>query len=231
MTIAKVQEVSSYTASGGSANKTITITAPTAGNTLILWVYNDGGTGDPTAVSGGGVTWTKTANFGRLSLWTGPNSSGSGTTITVTVANTYSRSDCNVTEWSGMPATLTADGGSNGTSSNPNNVTPSVTPTGTPVLLLAAAYASAPYSAGPTGGFTALTMPNATRAKWAYQIADPASGSYQCGWTNSAGYSTATVGLYAFDGASSGASGVARLVNGGRLINGGMLLGNGGLIR
>lgn len=204
MAIAKVQEVSSYTASGGSTGKTLTISTPGAGNTLAIWGGNIDGA-SISSISGGGVTWTRQATFNGIELWTGPNSSGSGTTITVTVSNTYARFNVNFTEWSGMPSTLTADGGSNASTSNPSNTTPSVTPTGSPVLLLAGIITStAGWSAGPTGGFTNLPVTGGSaRIKFAYQIAGPASGSYQAGWTNVVSYGSTNAGLYGFDGTSS----------------------------
>ncbi len=209
MAITKVQEASSHTASGGGTSKTITISTPGAGNTLVLMLCNNNSSGDMVSVSGGGVTWARQATFGAQEIWLGPNSSGSGTTITLTVPNAYERWNANVTEWSGMPSTVTADGGSNGSTSNPANVTPSVTPTVSPILFLASIQtASGGFSAGPSGGFTDLPVTSGNaKSKFAYQIADPASGAYQCGWTNVAGYGTSTAGLYAFAGSAGGGGG------------------------
>lgn len=212
MAITKVQEVFSYLTSGGSVNKTFTIAAPAAGSSLFLFTQSVSGE-LIVGVSGGGVTWTQIAVITAASgasgeLWAGANSSGSGTTITVTTTNVYSgRIDAGFSEYAGMPATLTADGGSNATTNNPNNVTPSVTPTaGTPTLLLAADLTyNHTVSAGPTGGFTALsTTGGSGYAYYAYQIVASASGAYQAGWTNSAGYSASRAGLYAFSGSGGG---------------------------
>lgn len=219
MSIALVQQVFSYTASGGPVGKTITIAAPAAGNSLFLLVQNLNANAI-VSVSGGGVTWAKIDSWANATgstgeLWAGANSSGSGTTITVTVTGTYAgRVDCNVSEWSGMPATLTADGGSSASTANPGNVTPSVTPTaGQPVLLLAnnVTYTRT-TTAGPTGGFTAMNVAGGSGyANFAYQIVASASGSYQCGWTASAAYANSYAGLYAFDGSAGGGGSVGSL--------------------
>lgn len=218
MSIALVQQKFSYTASGGSSSKVITLdSAPTAGSTLVLMIKNDAGQ-TVTSVSGGGVTWARHTTLTssvptKTEIWLGPNSSGSGTAITVVVSNTYQRYSASVSEWSGMPTTTTADGGSAADSANPSPTTPSVSPTGgTPVLLLAVAVGVSGRSltAGPTGGFTALDVtggpPTADRSL-AYQIVASASGSYQAGWTNSAGYGNTMAGLYAFTGDTGGGGG------------------------
>ena len=209
MAIAKVQEVFRYTTAGGGTS--VTIATPTAGNTLALWIQNINGA-TVSSITGGGVTWAlqaawSNAGGARTELWLGPNSSGSGTTISVSVSNFYARYDINITEWSGMPATITADGGSNTTTNNPNNLSPAITPTaGKPVLLLASdATFNQGISAGPSGGFTALnTVGGSSYGNFAYQIVGSASGSYQCGWTSTGSYGTAAAGLYAFDGATGG---------------------------
>lgn len=217
MAITLVQQVFSYATTGGTLNKTVTIATPGSGNTLVLMAQTV--TDNPiTAVTGGGVTWTKVASWQNAAvaggeIWIGPNSSGSGTTITVTRTNLYGgRHDLNVSEWSGMPTTATADGGSNAVTNNPDNVTPSVTPTaGLPVLLLAnnVVYTRT-VTAGPSGGFTAFNVAGGSGyANFAYQVVAAASGSYQCGWTASAAYATSTAGLYAFDGTAGGGAPVA----------------------
>lgn len=202
MSIALVQQATVYSPSGGGNPKSLTISTPGAGNTLMVFTRDVNGSGHPTAVSGGGVTWSLIATFGKYDLWMGENSSGSGTTISVTVPNTYARYDITFAEWSGMPTSLTADGGSHGVTTNPNVSTPSVTPSGTPVLLLAAVDTG--ISVGPSGGFTTLI---GSQGSYAYQVADPASGSYQCTWTAFAGYGSEEAGLYAFDGSSGGGGG------------------------
>jgi len=217
MAIAKVQEVFSYSASGGSADKTVTIATPGAGNTLVLLTNSTNGA-TVSSVSGGGVTWeyvvTSTNAAGdKVELWIGPNSSGSGTTITVTVSNTYARFDLSVTEWSGMPTTSVEDGGSEADTTSPDITTPSITPTaGQAVLLLAFANVyTTTVSAGPTGGFTAIpTTGGSGFGDFAYQIVESASGSYQAGWTTAAGYGTRRAGLFAFDGEEAGGAAVGR---------------------
>ncbi len=213
MSIALAHQTFAKTVSGGSATKTITIPTPAAGNTLVLMSQAVGGQ-TIVSVSGGGVTWSNVAVLTQLSgasgeIWIGANSSGSGTTISVTVSATYSNFDVSISEWSGMPATLTADGGSQASTANPTNVTPSVTPTaGKAVLLLATIVSyTGTETAGPSGGFTALDTTGGTGyAYFAYQVVASASGNYQCGWTASRSYSSAPAGLYAFDGSSGGAS-------------------------
>jgi hypothetical protein len=212
MSIALVQQVPTYTAFGGSADKTITITVPSAGNALRLQL---GCSSSQTinSVSGGGVTWSQVATQSELTggikteIWAGDNSSGSGTTITINVSNTYSRVDAVFTEWSGMPTTPVADGGPTGnTGRSVTASTASITPTaGKEVLILATAQGSgAVTNAGPTGGFTALTLAgsNSGLVGFAYQIVGSASGSYSTSWTVAHSYDYWATLIAGWDGAA-----------------------------
>jgi hypothetical protein len=220
MSIALVHETSLKLPNGGSATKTITIPATTAGNALRLLLASIG-TAGVLSVSGGGVTWTKlssTASGGGsiIELWGGDNSSGGSTSVSATFASAYPGANIivKVSEWSSMPTTAVPDGGpstaaSSATPASPS--TPSVTPTaGKNVLLLAALQAyTQTVTAGPTGGFTGLTIPtgDAGNSRFAYQLVASASGSYAAGWTCSASYGGRALLIAGWDGTTGGGGG------------------------
>jgi hypothetical protein len=213
--IAKVQEVSGLLTNGGGTTKTVTIAAPAAGNALRLWVGSVTGA-TISSVSGGGVTWSLVnasvdTSGARLELWAGENSSGSGTTISVVMSTSY-QGTCpyNLTEWSGMPTTAVVDGGP--TTAAPTTAaigTASITPSaGNPVLIFAGAQVyTQSVTAGPTGGFTALSTASNVTMAFAYQIVPAASGSYAAGWTKSASYGQCTTLIVGWDGATGGGGG------------------------
>jgi hypothetical protein len=217
MSIALVQEVSSYTANGGPAGKTITIAAPGAGNALRLMLRRVP-TLSISSVTGGGVTWTQLASVTNSNssmateLWGGDNSSGSGTTITVTVSDTYGgRVDVNVSEWSGMPATRSpSPAPSTNTGTSATLTTSSVTPTASnEVLLLAVGVATnGTVTNTPSGGFTALSRAGVTTFEgFGYRIVPAASGSYSTTWANSVAYWPWATIIAGWDGAGGGGGG------------------------
>jgi len=205
--IALVNQTVARTASGGTP-KTITIPAPTNGNALRL-LFHSINNATITSVSSTGATWTKFAGISnttpaRIELWGADNVTSAGTTVNLVISNVYAVCDVNITEWSGMPATGVPDGGSTNSGTGASVSTPSVTPAaGNPVLLMAATtvYTNT-ITAGPTGGFSALTKPSGAHAglAWAYQLVTSASGSYSCGWTANAGYARYATIVQAWDG-------------------------------
>lgn len=200
MAIALVQEAFSMAYSGS-----ISISTPAAGSTLLMLHFTTGA--GISAVSGGGVTWSFIGSGSGLSFWAGANSTGSGSTVSVTKANYYGANEYWVSEFSGMATTLTLDASGEQSGTNPTNQTPSVTPTAGQAMLLIAASSSYPYGVGNVsgGGFTAFGRSGASgNATCAYQIADPTSGSYQCSWSAFNGYGTNYTGLYVFAGGGGG---------------------------
>lgn len=187
---------------GGSPNKNITIPTPAAGNGLVLFVGNVSGAA-LVGVSGGGVTWALIGSFidptttARVGVWAGFDSTGIGSTVTVTRVNAYGSDAVNITEWSGLGATPTTDGSGAGTT-RPNVLTPTITPTaGSECLLMAGCTVfTSTVTAGPSGGFTGLTGSSPAYQGYAYRIVPSASGSYQCGWTSAAAYGQAGAGIY-----------------------------------
>jgi hypothetical protein len=217
MSIALVQQVTSLTAAGGSASKTITIAAPAPGNALRLCLNYVGGQ-TITSVSGGGVTWSSVSTIAETgtgnvaAIWQGDNSSGSGTTITIVVQFTYSQVDVNLSEWSGMPATPVGDGGpSTNTGTSATVTSASITPTaGQDVLLIAAAVGSggSAVTNTPSGGFTALsTSGGSVTGGFGYLIASSASGSYSTTFPLSASYYSWAITIAGWDGTSGGGGG------------------------
>lgn len=202
MSIKRIQESTSLSGSGGT--RTVTIATPTAGNSLVLFALT-ASSGTVTAVSGAGCTWTKIDTLGNHTVWFGENSSGSGTTLTLTVSNSFDTYYANCTEWSGMPSALSANGGSQRTQTSvTTGTTPTVTPSGSgPVLMVAiCTRASASYVSGPTGGgsFNPLSSTAGT-VNIGYKIVEPPSGGYAVSWTYSFN-GNLTTGLYGFNGAS-----------------------------
>ncbi len=237
MSIALVQEVGGKTTSGGSTTKTITISTPAAGNLLVLMFTPYLAPITVSSVTGGGVTWVLagTCTNGTLvsRCYYGVNSSGSGTTISVTISNTYVPLHYNISEWSGTDTapvfdpSISTNSGASGTASSS-----SVTPTaGKEVLLLALGSTDGSLTNSPTGSFTALTRDASSGSNgYAYRIVASASGSYQTTWANPFTYAWATF-IVGFDAAGGGGGG------GGpfpfftsRTMVGGMLLPRGGAI-
>lgn len=139
-----------------AATTGVTITTPTAGNTLIALVGAGAGV-TISAVSGGGVTWVRGphSNVMRtVEIWYGVNSSGSGTSITTTGGAT----GIHVSEWSGISNTSTLNA-SNVTDGATNPVVSAAITTTSANTLIITGYKSSAgnLSSGPTNGFTQLT--------------------------------------------------------------------------
>jgi hypothetical protein len=218
MSIAKAREVNGIVTNGSGTTKNYTVAAATAGNALRLFLSCPSGFG-ATSVSGLGVTWTRTAianvSGGVVELWQGENSTGSGTTLTVTYTTSYgfASSYWNLTEWSGMPTSAVGDGGPSTSSATTASVsTASITPTASNSVLLLSGIIAISHSitAGPSAGWTALSVPVAPAASvpaWAYQIVASASGSYSDTWTKNASYGIADTLIAGWDGATGGGGG------------------------
>ena len=179
-------------ATGVGSNATtcsVTITAPSAGNALVVcFATNSNAT--PTGITGGGVTWAilreedQASGVRNANIWYGLNSSGAAGPVVITFA---AKSHCaaNVSEWSGLTATdLTA--GTAGTSVTID--AGAVAATINDSLVIASANNGtggiAP-SAGPTNSFNALTYVNGgddNDLLCAYLITT-AAGNYSTAWT------------------------------------------------
>lgn len=156
MAITKVQEVTHGQAAG--ATNTLTIAAPDAGSLLVVVI----GTLDQrvTGITGGGVTWAEAVhdfNAKDAEIWYGFDSSGSGTSIVVTMAGSTD-SAASFTEWSGIDTASPLDQTNHATATSTTPATGSVTPTSDNQLLIAMFNSVQNPSAGPTGGFTPLTQ-------------------------------------------------------------------------
>ncbi len=209
MSIALVQQVAGQP--GNGSPKSITIATPGAGNALRLMITRPFAT-SITGITGGGVTWSRLGSVVNNSnstwsveIWGGDNSSGSGTTISVSVGNNYTTFDYNFSEWSGLDTTPVADPSPSGnTSTSSTAATSSVTPTaGKEVLLLACTRFAAIVTNSPSGGFTALTR-TVTSEGYAYQIVASASGSYSTTWALNVGYNPWATIIAGWDAAGGG---------------------------
>lgn len=196
MAITKIQEAQGISG-GTSAN--VTITTPSAGNSLIAIVnINDsGGSPNITGISGGGVTWSASDSIlyhslfsdTKLQIWYGHNSSGSGTTVTVSVTGSVGHlTQVIVSEWSGLGnAAPESTNHNSGNSTTPT--TNSATPSSAVSLVIGGfgfATSSTTYSSGPTNSFTRMTPSTDAFNNWtvegAYQI-ESSSSSYSTGLT------------------------------------------------
>ncbi len=172
------------TGSGAGSNSVnITITAATAGNCLILTATASHGS-TVSAVSGGGVTWasvvTSDTNF-RSAIWKGPNSSGSGTTITVTLTGSPN-SFFNVSEWAGLDTSCTTDQSNSGNGNSATLTAPTITTTNANDLIIACGILPSSFTSGPTLSFTALNTPDNTRIESAYRIVS-STAAYFTEWS------------------------------------------------
>ena len=207
LAIALIQQA---TCTGASSPVTCTISAPASGNTLCVMEGASQGSAI-TSVSGGGVTWvavsSSTVKF-DAEIWCGPNSSGSGTTITInwSVGGTLW---ANTSEWSGMPTSLTKDGTArnNGTTTNP--IATSITTTNASDVMLATVIDPQTLSSGPTNSYTALNTAQANRVQHAYRIVS-VTGAYSTDWTygTSNDWETEHAALQGSGGGAAAAAGV-----------------------
>lgn len=160
MAIALVQQANNSQGSGASL--AVTIAAPAAGSALVVMCAQNSFA--VSSISGGGVTWTllnKSAfNFYSTEIWYGENSSGSGTTVTITLAGS-TRCAATVTEWSGVKTSSAADASVPDTSGTSTSASPgAIDPSANPALYLAVASTqNSTFTSTVGGGFTQLTDP------------------------------------------------------------------------
>jgi hypothetical protein len=187
-----IQEKKSDSWVSGTSFQITGLAAMTAGNTLILY-YNSLTAGQAvTSLVQTNATWALAdahATGRQCEIWYTTALTGTpGTTITINLSGTPgsvgAQSAC-VSEWPGQ-LTLDVASSTNATSTTPSP--PSQTPTaGREGLNIAAIRAGGNVSAGPTGGFSALTGSDATRGFGAYLVANPTAGSYATTWTSANG--------------------------------------------
>jgi hypothetical protein len=161
-----------------------TIVQPTAGNALIATIRINGGNG--TAITGGGVTWTKiffSSSNRTAEIWCGPNSSGVGTNVVVST-NAGAAPEISFSEWSGMDCSL--DGTpvrTQGTSAAVSAGTMTITNAGSLVIGKVSWAGNAATSAGPTHSFTDMGVGDTgLLGRQAFRLPG-ATGDYTTGWT------------------------------------------------
>lgn len=205
----------------GTAAVAVTIATPGIGNALIAYCYIAAGVNATgvSSISGGGVTWVKAqannVSSGTCEIWYGLNSSGSGTTVTITYGGTYGAKQAHVAEFSGLVTSGTAtDGmgtnsGSNigfnnipasGTGHTATDITPSA---GVDVLLVALFVTGSTITVDPAS-FTKLTT--TTAGFCYYRIVTAPSGSYNASATFSSNYFATQTQLIAFKATGGGSS-------------------------
>lgn len=174
MAIAFVQQATATQAAGTTATATLGA-SPTSGDTLVACIAS--GAGDVSGVSGGGVTtWTKLKGPGPVSsawvnIYFGVVDTTPSTSVTATAAS--GTIALNVSEWSGIKTSGAADA-STAQAQGPGT-TPAagpITAASGPALYVGAGTHGQTLSAGPTDGFTALTVANASgrRVQGVYRI-------------------------------------------------------------
>jgi hypothetical protein len=204
-----VQQASGSATSGSSVP--ITISAPTAGNNLYVMIEIRPFTTTVSSISGGGVTWTKagsvaSSGFPDAEIWQGPNSSGSGTSITINTSGTITAAYAVCAEWNGLDSGGALDSAASNPASNFNSSsTPSATPGITTanaadlILIVYGCVTARTVSSGPTASFTGFTSPAATLMNCAYRVVS-ATGTYNPQW-NLSGSSAWSCVSVAFKGA------------------------------
>lgn len=149
---------------GATATSVTLDASPTSGNSLIL-IATGKANNTPSAVSGGGVTWTaavtNTTNR-TVSIWYGHSSTGASATVTVTYPSGIGNNPLiHVTEWSGLANAGPQSTNTNNGAAVSTFTTNSVTPTdAVGVSLAGICWQSSinPYSTGPTNSYTRLTQ-------------------------------------------------------------------------
>lgn len=211
MSIALVQQKFNFK-NYSTSHPVVLDATPAAGSTLVLLAEVAGTT--ISGVSGGGVTWTKQVSSnvnGDVEIWAGANASGAGGTATVTVTLLASdAASLNLSEWSGMPAALTAGGtaaANNGRSLSADTAT--ITPTaGHEVLLVAAANSLTGLTTPgtPANSFIELNTDGGDNSHaFAYRILASASGStYSTSWVTDASYRFWDTAIAGLDGSGGG---------------------------
>lgn len=210
-----------HNSAASTSSLAVTITAPTAGNALICVGMTGIGQGPVVnSISGGGVTWTKypdnRSSSGDNSIWIGLNSSGSGTTVTLTYSGSYGTREAWVAEVSGVVTSGTPTDGSStnqGTGSPSGWSTGSFTPSsGADIIIIASVAASnLTHITGSPSGFTSIGT--GTQGVAMYRIITSPSGSYNPTWTINTNYTTWAASGVAFKAVSTPSSFI-KTVNG-----------------
>lgn len=176
---------------------TVTVPAPTDGNTLVVQ-FGATVTTSPTvsSITQTGATWSRasgaTNTLRNTETWIAPNVSGAGTTVTINLsanpgaAGVQAAKYFEVTGLGAQTAVQMIDAtADNSTSSTSTLTTASITPTaGREAVIFAHVRSGGNYSSGPTGGFTGVTAPD-VRTFCGYIIVASTSGSYSTSWTQS----------------------------------------------
>lgn len=182
-----VHECNGQWASGNSF--TLTCTAPTSGNIVILAANNSNTATTVSSISSTGVTWRGSAEISSnttdgMSIWCGDVGAGAGTTITINLNTTGTGQwRANMSEWSGTnpcAAAIGAKAANTATATNPTTAT--ITPTASKnVVMIATVRKSGSFTSGPTNSFVALGTPGSS-AQFAYLVVPSTSGSYSTSW-------------------------------------------------
>jgi hypothetical protein len=173
-------------------SSTITVTLPAsvqAGDSLILSQTNDAGA-VVSSVTGGGVVWTAaglSCSHVCTEVWYGLTSSGSGSSVTVSLSKTASNIAASVSEYAGMVRfdSTTSASGIGGTIN-----AGSLTTLGQNEFFVEAsgikAGSTSDVSSGPTNGFQGLTAAQVgtdTLLESAYVTGTGPTGTYSTTWT------------------------------------------------
>lgn len=196
----------------GSSSGSITITAPAAGDLLVLTggAANNNANGVITGVTQANVTWTLAVHSLTnmpVGIWYGVAGASAGTSVTVQLAGNLTTTwRANVSEWSGT-ASSSVNGPTNSSSGNSTTADAgSVTPVASRnVLVIALKEATGAVSAGPSNGFTALSTSGGSNWSAAYLVVATANTSYNTAWTVSSGTWEADIASFYAPAPASGA--------------------------
>jgi len=209
-TIAAATRVGTYatgsTGAAAAASFSLTVTAPTNGNTLIA-VISTRSTTVANAVSSitqTGAAWTRAvaangtaANGTTTEIWYAPNVAGAGTSITVTLASSVYAAAV-VSEYNGVLAASSTDQSASSTnttaSTGATTGTTATTSQATDLLIAGVGLKSSGYSLGtPSNSFTSVGSSNSTNSTatnnarvYALERFVTATGAYTTGGTVSA---------------------------------------------
>lgn len=195
----------------GAGVVVLTIAAPAAGNALIVGTCRPAGqSSSPIAsISGGGVTWTAypiiQTDSSDTEIWAGLNSSGAGTSVTVTFGGAYGTQEAWIIEVAGMVTSGTPTDGTNTVkTAGMNPASASITPSaGVDIIIfLTATCAQLGNITGRPASFTTLT--GAVAGECYYRIVTAPSGSYAPAWTTSSNYTTLYTAVAAFQATAGG---------------------------
>lgn len=198
---------------GSGTSGTITLSAVGAGDQLIIGGGSAAAAAVISSITSSGVTcaWVniiQTAVVRDAEIWSCPNSTGTVSTATFTInfiGTLGVTFNVNISEYSGMPATITQEGvaaGTHNTSGNPTTATLTVAATNA-ILLYSVCRSGGTFVSVPAG-WTALGTP-AAGYQFIYQYVASAASSYQgvYSYLSSAAWETEIAGFF-ISGAPSG---------------------------